>query len=205
MAGRVLPNARSAARRPRHRHFGVSFFFQSDREARGGGCGLTASRTDCHRGCEHLPLPLPLAFARLTRLVPTLAPQQRPHLLDGLRCRGLPTLPPHRREGSGELAVVDATRCNARPEGSQARVLAAACGRLRRGRSGLTRLSRGRALLRRWGPLARCCRRCAACRCAACRRRRRRRRCCCCRRRCATCRRQPATFQATSESAARLE
>ena len=42
MAGRVLPNARSAARRPRHRHFSVSFFFQSDREAHGGGCGLTA-------------------------------------------------------------------------------------------------------------------------------------------------------------------
>ena len=42
MARCVLPNARSAARRSRHRHFSVSFFFQSDREARGGGCGLTA-------------------------------------------------------------------------------------------------------------------------------------------------------------------
>ena len=42
MARRVLPNARSAARRSRHRHFRVSFFFQSYREARGGSCGLTA-------------------------------------------------------------------------------------------------------------------------------------------------------------------
>ena len=165
------------------------------------------SRTHCQRGCEHLPLPLPLAFARLTRLVPTLAPQQRPHRQDGLRRRGLPTLPPSSCDGSSEVGVVDASRCKPGLKAlNRVRLLLRAAvrgvgARELRGRADEA-LAWPRVLLRRWGPLARCCRRR---RCAACRHRRRRpRRCRRPRRRCATCRRQPAGFQAASESAARL-